>query len=98
MTAIVLDLMTVKRVMKININKNMKKIFLIFSIGLLTSLVSCGGGETCYYCSKDSYWNGISYTDPGPYANNCREDGESDEEYKARIKEKVSNGYTCKEK
>jgi hypothetical protein len=69
---------------------------IIIAVGLTLALNSCS--ETCYYCSKDSYWNGISYTEPGPYANNCRDEGETDEAYESRINEKRSKGYTCKKK
>ncbi|MCB9188041.1 MAG: hypothetical protein H6599_02045 [Flavobacteriales bacterium] len=76
----------------------MRKITIIFSLGIITFLVSCGEDDSCYSCSKDSYWNGISYTESGPYSYDCKDDGESDENYEARIKEKIENGYTCKKK
>ena len=75
----------------------MKKSVLIAAIMGLVLLSSCGGDD-CFRCRKDSYFNGINYTDPGPWGINCRHDGESEENFKARIQEKISQGYTCQEK
>jgi len=69
-------------------------------LGAVTILISsCGSGkDDCYSCRKDSYYNGINYTDPGPWTVNCPENGESTEAFEARIKEKTSKGYSCKKK
>ena len=75
----------------------MKKMILLGSVTTLMLLSSCGG-EDCYRCRKDSYFNGINYTDPGPWSLRYKKDGESDADFEARIKDEISNGYTCEPK
>lgn len=62
----------------------MKKIGI--SILLITSLVSCG--DSCYKCWVESYWNGISYTKTGESYEVCPDDGETEEQFEQRIKDK----------
>ncbi len=72
----------------------MKKLNFALLIGGVTLILS-SCGESCYSCSKDSYFNGISYTEPGPKAKYCQEENETNEQYETRIKEHISNGNTC---
>lgn len=74
--------------MKMN---NLKKIGIGF---LLTSFISACG-DSCYSCRKNSYWNGISYTEPGEIYLECQQEGESDEEFEKRIQETEESDYTC---
>lgn len=68
---------------------------LIIGVIALLSLQSCGGGDDCYRCRKNSYFNGINYTDPGPWTKIYKGDGESNADFEQRIHEKKDNGFTC---
>lgn len=72
----------------------MKKTGILAAAILTLTLYSCG--DSCYKCRLESYWNGISYTDRGQYAKYCQDEGESDEDYEARIAEKVDGtNWSC---
>tara|TARA_B100000678_G_C17970891_1_gene407043 strand:+ start:288 stop:524 length:237 start_codon:yes stop_codon:yes gene_type:complete len=73
----------------------MRKIVMLVLVSLPMILQSCGG-EECYKCRKDSYYNGINYTDPGPWTWRCPKDGESEDAYEKRIKDEIVRGYSCK--
>ena len=77
-------------------NRNMKKMILMGSI--VTLMLSSCGGSDCYRCKKNSYFNGISNTAPGAWAVYCKEKGESDADYEARISDLQGKNFTCEPK
>lgn len=72
------------------------KTSIFFGAIALLMLSSCGGDD-CYRCRKNSYYNGINYTDPGPWSKYYKEEGESNADFEQRIQEQRDKGYTCEE-
>lgn len=72
----------------------MKYTFIICS-GLFLLLSACNSKQ-CQECVKESYYNGVHYTEKetsGP--SYCQEEGESEEDFEKRIKEIEEKGYDC---
>jgi len=75
----------------------MKKTTAIALVATSMIILSCGGRAE-KLCRKNSYFNGISNTNPGPWAVYKQDEGESDAAYENRINELVSKNYTCKDR
>ncbi len=63
----------------------MKKFLKIFGAIIFASIIFASCSKDCHKCRRLSYYNGIVYTDVGIWLNECRKEGESQEDYKKRI-------------